>query len=60
MLCVVAPVDHRYVPPLALGVAVNVIVAPEQIVSLFTVTVGAGVTATVPVPMPGVQPTPKE
>jgi hypothetical protein len=60
ILCVVAPVDQVYVPPPALGVAVKVVVAPEQIVSLFTATVGAGVTVTVPVPVPGVQPDPKE
>jgi hypothetical protein len=43
-----------------LGVAVKVVVSPEQIVSLFTVTVGVGVTVIVPVPVPEVQPAPTE
>jgi hypothetical protein len=56
---VVAPVDHAYVPPACDGVAVKVVVSPEQIVSEFTVTVGAGFTVTVPVSVAGVHP-PKE
>jgi hypothetical protein len=56
---VVAPVDQAYVPPVCEGVAVSVADSPEQIVKEFTVTVGAGFTVTVPVPVAGVHP-PKE
>ena len=47
-------------PPATDGLAVNVAVPPVHIVALFTVTVGAGVTVTVPDPVPGVQPAPTE
>jgi hypothetical protein len=52
---VAPPGVHKYVPPAAEGVAVSVVFPPEQMVSLFTVTVGAGVTVTVPDPVAGVQ-----
>ena len=47
-------------PPPTDGVAVSVVVPPAQIVSLFTVTVGAGLIVTDPDPIPGVQPNPTE
>jgi hypothetical protein len=59
MEAVVAPVDQEYVPLVCEGVAVSVALSPEQIVREFTVTVGAGFTVIVPVPVAGVQP-PKE
>ena len=53
MLCVVAPVgDHEYVPPGDDGVALSVALCPAQTVSELTVTVGAGLTVTVPVAVP--------
>jgi hypothetical protein len=55
----VSPVDQEYDPPVCEGVAVSVADSPEQIVKEFTVTVGAGLTVTVPVPVAGVHP-PKE
>ena len=48
ILCVLCPPgDHAYIPPGAEGVAVSVADCPEQIVSEFTVTTGAGLTVTV-------------
>ena len=47
IVCVVAPPgDHKYVPPVTEGVAVNVADCPLQIVALLTVTLGPGVTVT--------------
>ena len=48
IMLVVAPVDHKNVPPAWEAVAIKFVDAPEQIVTLFTVTEGAGVTVTVP------------
>jgi hypothetical protein len=42
---------HAYVPPAALGVAINVADSPEQMVAEETLTVGIGFTVTVPVPV---------
>jgi hypothetical protein len=39
---------HKYVPPIAEGVAVKVAADPLQIVTLFTETVGALFTVTIP------------
>ena len=47
MLCVVALVLHKYVPPPAEGVAVSVAVEPEQTVALFTLIVGNAFVVTV-------------
>ena len=44
--CVISPVFHKYEPPVALGVANNVVEVPSQIVELFTETVGAWFTTT--------------
>ena len=55
IVLVVAPVDHKNVPPIWEAVAFKFVVSPEQIVALFTVTVGAGVTVTVPEEVAGVQ-----
>ena len=44
----VAPVDQIYVPPLCDGVAVIVAEEPEHIVGLLIVSVGIGLTTTVP------------
>ena len=53
MLCVVAPPgDHKYVPPGDEGVALSVALCPAQMVSELTVTVGAGLIVTVPLPVP--------
>ena len=53
MDCVVAPPgDHEKVPPGEDGVAFSVALCPAQTVSEFTVTVGAGLTVTVPVAVP--------
>ena len=53
MLCVAAPPgDHKYVPPGEDGVAFSVALSPAQMVSELTVTVGAGLTVTVPVAVP--------
>lgn len=41
---VLAPFDHKYVPPVKLTVAFNVVDCPWQIVGLFNVTVGIGLT----------------
>jgi hypothetical protein len=42
MLCVICPPgDHKYVPPATLGVAVNVVEDPLQIVALLTDNVNA-------------------
>jgi hypothetical protein len=46
MDCVVWLFDHKKVPPVKSGVAVNTVVSPLQIVSLFTLTVGVGLTVT--------------
>ena len=46
MDAVVAPVLHKYLPPFTETVAVNVPVAPAQMVSLCTVKVGYGVIKT--------------
>jgi hypothetical protein len=54
MLFVVAPVDHKNVPPAWEAVAFKFVVSPEQIVALFTDTEGAGVTITVPEEVAGV------
>ena len=51
----VAPVDHKNVPPAWEAVAFKFVVSPEQIVALFTDTEGAGVTVTVPEEVAGVQ-----
>ena len=54
MLCVVCPPgDHEYVPPVADGVAVSVVLCPAHIVGEFTATVGAVFTFTVPDPFAG-------
>jgi len=42
---------QAYVPPTALGVAVNVALCPEQTVALLTLTVGTAFTVTVPLPV---------
>ena len=39
------------VPPIGVPVAVKVVLSPEQIVELLTVTVGVGFTVTIPVPV---------
>jgi hypothetical protein len=52
---IIPPGDHTKAPPPIDGVAINVVDPPSQTVSLFTVTVGAGVTVTVPGPVAGVQ-----
>ena len=46
MFCVVAPVDHKYVPPPIDGVAVSVVDCPLQIVAELTLTVGTAFTVT--------------
>ena len=52
IVCVVCPPgDQENVPPPTDGVAVRVILCPEQIVEELTVTVGNGFTVTVPVPV---------
>jgi len=52
--CVVAPLFHKYVPPLADGVAVRVRDCPEQIVELLTDTVGGGGVVKHAVNVPGI------
>ena len=49
MLGVIAPLLHANVPPPIEGVAVRVADWPLQIVISFTLTVGLGLTVTVPV-----------
>ena len=52
MLCVVAPPgDQEYVPPPVDGVAVSVALCPAQMLVELTLTVGARLTVTVPVPV---------
>jgi hypothetical protein len=49
ILAVVCPPGAQLnVPPVGLGVAVNVVLLPAQIVASGTVTVGIGLTVTVP------------
>ena len=49
ILCVLCPPgDHAYVPPGVEGVAVSVVLCPEQMVWELTLTVGAVLTLTVP------------
>jgi hypothetical protein len=48
---VAAPVFHKNVPPAMFGVAVNVPLLPEQIVTLLTLTVGVALAVTVTVPV---------
>jgi len=52
--CVVAPLFHKYVPPLVDGVAVRVRDCPEQIVELLTDTVGGGGVVKHAVNVPGI------
>jgi hypothetical protein len=59
ILDVVAPVDQLYVPPLCDGEAVIVAEEPAQIVGLLVVSVGMGLTVTVPEDVVGEQ-VPKE
>ena len=47
------PGNHEYVPPVADGVAVSVVLCPVHIVGELTLTVGAVFTFTVPVPFAG-------
>ena len=46
MVEVVAPLDHKYVPPGKLTVGLKVVDCPWQIVGLFRLTVGIGFTVT--------------
>ena len=56
MLCVLLPLLQVYVPPGTVGVAVRVAVCPLHIVRLFTVTLGVGLTITVPFTLAATQP----
>ena len=53
---VVSFVDHKKVPPVWLGTAVNVPVTPEHKVSELTVSVGAGFTVIIALALAGVHP----